>query len=809
MVEYMKTYGPALIANGYPITEIIPGTKRVGRTGWQTHPLTLEELAPFARYGIGILCGLPGSAICGIDLDLPDPDVVAKVEEQLEGIFEEKVLCMPKRVGKAPKALYICRAEKPGWAKRTSAVYVKNGVKCQAEILGRGQQFVAYGVHPDTGLPYTQTSLVGDGGFALPLDKTKLEDLPVVTEAEIGALLSLVEQVLEDSGYEQLAPASRQLSGVPSEVPEELSLSDIKCPDVSLAKAERIIREIKPDLGKGSYDTWLKYGMALHNQFDGSLEALELWKRVSLEFGPESYSSDGCDQKWASFGKSGGNQISFRWVLKVWRTATDPECMRLDYVGLTRRMLRDYGDCLAFLPDINSWVGFSAKTRKWSLVRGEALAHEYLLDQVVLRGLKEEAEQEPGEDRKAEILKFRNRLCSTVGTTTTTVLREVRLTPSALRSRSDFDSNPEYFACDNGVVHLPTGRLLPETPDMMCLRHSGVRFDPTARCPTWRRAIRQILGSEDAVRFFQRGMGAALSGRLKDNLLFLLRGLGKNGKTVVLETMAKVFGGYAESLMESTLLGCNSGFDDGGKPRADLAKLAGARLVYVSETTENARLREADVKRMTGGDGVVARAPYGKYEMRIPQTWRLVLVTNHLPRVLGQDGGIWRRFADLVCPNAFGPKGDYPEDPRLLEKLERELPGILNWLLEGYLEYSMLPRFELTPEVAAAVAEYRKEQDDVGNWVANHLAGEPDSKKFLTGSQLFAAYRDQMARECEVSRLTQRQFLLRIGNMYRSKNLRPDAIWRKSTGNVWRLYGYRLRTAEEFESEPDLASSGA
>ena len=66
-----------------------------------------------------------------------------------------------------------------------------------------------------------------------------------------------------------------------------------------------------------------------------------------------------------------------------------------------------------------------------------------------------------------------------------------------------------------------------------------------------------------------------------------------------------------------------------------------------------------------------------------------------------------------------------------------------------------------------------------------------------------------MARECEVSRLTQRQFLLRIGNMYRSKNLRPGALWKKSTGNVWRLYGYRFRIAEEFESEPDLASSGA
>ena len=51
--------------------------------------------------------------------------------------------------------LLVYRAEHAGWGKASSAIYddMFDG-KCQLEVLGDGQQFVAYHIHPDTKQPY-------------------------------------------------------------------------------------------------------------------------------------------------------------------------------------------------------------------------------------------------------------------------------------------------------------------------------------------------------------------------------------------------------------------------------------------------------------------------------------------------------------------------------------------------------------------------------------------------------------------------------------------------------------------------------
>ena len=121
-----------------------------------------------------------------------------------------------------------------------------------------------------------------------------------------------------------------------------------------------------------------------------------------------------------------------------------------------------------------------------------------------------------------------------------------------------------------------------------------------------------------------------------------------------------------------------------GGARADIVAMFGKRLVIVPETDQKARFKESAVKRMVSTDEVSARALYSRTPERVKPTWVPVMMTNYLPRIDGDDEGIWRRIAAVEF------KGYFPMEKRDVnraEKLRAEYSGILNWLFEGVKKY--------------------------------------------------------------------------------------------------------------------------
>ena len=93
------------------------------------------------------------------------------------------------RIGKAPKALFVYRTAAPLAKLRTPALAAGH-----VEALGAGQQFVADGIHPDTGNPYRWTGLC-------PLNLSP-RDLPVVDEDGLRAFLAAAEAMIRAAGGE-------------------------------------------------------------------------------------------------------------------------------------------------------------------------------------------------------------------------------------------------------------------------------------------------------------------------------------------------------------------------------------------------------------------------------------------------------------------------------------------------------------------------------------------------------------------------------------------------------------------------------
>lgn len=133
----------------------------------------------------GILTG----SLVAIDIDAPDPAMCERLVARLLEVPDAGLA--PCRTGMAPKCLFVFRTAEPRKKVKTGE-YTVNGSKCQVEVLGVGQQFVAFGVHPDTGKPYTWT-----GADLLSL---RFSDLPEISTADVDAFLADAESILAEVG---------------------------------------------------------------------------------------------------------------------------------------------------------------------------------------------------------------------------------------------------------------------------------------------------------------------------------------------------------------------------------------------------------------------------------------------------------------------------------------------------------------------------------------------------------------------------------------------------------------------------------
>jgi P4 family phage/plasmid primase-like protien len=87
------------------------------------------------------------------------------------------------------------RAASEGWGKACSAWFDDElGAAHRVEVLGKGQQFVAYHVHPDTNAPYEWVDLLGGIEFV------RADDLPVLTESQVAEALRTFERMAEEAG---------------------------------------------------------------------------------------------------------------------------------------------------------------------------------------------------------------------------------------------------------------------------------------------------------------------------------------------------------------------------------------------------------------------------------------------------------------------------------------------------------------------------------------------------------------------------------------------------------------------------------
>lgn len=334
------------------------------------------------------------------------------------------------------------------------------------------------------------------------------------------------------------------------------------------------------------------------------------------------------------------------------------------------------------------------------------------------------------------------------------MMREIKHNVAVLPE--EFDADDMLFNAQNGYVDLSTGILNQHDISKKFTRISNAEFTEKVDCPRWELFLNQIFdGNEELVHYIQKAVGYSLTASIKEQVMFILFGNGRNGKSVFLDIVSQIMGSYSMGMQADSLMvkkGGSSGHNE------DIARLNGARMVTSSEPNEGVRLDEGLIKQLTGGDKVSASFKGGHMFDYSPK-YKIWLATNHKPIIRGNDDGIWRRLP-LIPFTVQIPLNKV--DRSLKEKLMRELPGIFNWAVEGCL---MWQREGLKPpaEIQKATMEYRQEMDVIGSFIEQCCETGPGNA--IGATELFKAY-DKWAREMNEHSFTQTQFGRKIADKY-------------------------------------------
>lgn len=371
------------------------------------------------------------------------------------------------------------------------------------------------------------------------------------------------------------------------------------------------------------------------------------------------------------------------------------------------------------------WFWWSGK--RWVDDRGDKRVTEYLLR--TLRQALTDSYQDP-ELRKAV------GQCETNGAMAGTLsiaskLPELRVDPEEL------DADPYVLNCANGTLDLHDFRLRPHNADDLLTKMTEASYDEAAVGATWHNFLAEVLPNEKVREYLRRVVGMSLIGRQEQHKLPMLTGVGANGKSTAVDAILHALGSYAMAADPNLLT-------EGKTSSLGQVDLMGKRLAVVSETDKGAQMAEATAKQLTGGDRIKARKLYQDW-VEFDPSHTLMMVTNHPPKVSGDDEATWRRLTvirfDIVIP-------EDRRDGNLPELLKVDAEAVLAWAVQGLADYQV-DGLAAPDEVVFATADYRRKSDHLGRFIAEYCTTSSPALKVQTAALFDEWGRWAAAEGCE------------------------------------------------------------
>lgn len=303
-------------------------------------------------------------------------------------------------------------------------------------------------------------------------------------------------------------------------------------------------------------------------------------------------------------------------------------------------------------------------------------------------------------------------------------------------------------------------------------------LDALATSPCFQKFLLDICGGDQAkVEYLQVALGYALTGKVTEHSIFILHGPeGRNGKTTLTNVLSHVLGDLVGPIgVEMLLQQANTRSADAASPA--LRALKGKRMVWSAESDKSCKLSSSEVKRLTGGDILVARGLY-KEQASFRPTHTIFMLTNQLPDIDVNDAALRERIKVVPFDQRYvdNPEetNEHQRDPSLLARLEDESAQVLAWLVQGALKYGKNKKLPQCPAVAKDTQKYFASKDVIGRFAKECCVDSPGSK--LKASDAYNAYQ-QWCQSKGIKAVSQTAFGKEFPKLYEKKS--------ESSGNVY------------------------
>lgn len=334
--------------------------------------------------------------------------------------------------------------------------------------------------------------------------------------------------------------------------------------------------------------------------------------------------------------------------------------------------------------------------------------------------------------------------------------------------RPDEDDEATCIAAANGVLSIDGDRreLLPHTPERFNLWALPYAYEPAAQCPGWEAFLTEVMPNPENRQLLQEWFGYMISGRTDLQKILSMFGAPRSGKGTVLRVLVGMLGEQNRATVTLNQLAATFGQES----------LVGKAMAQITDANWNIREIDVAVEALKSISGEDDRG----VDRKNRTTWegklgcRFVLVANSMPRFNDPSGALLGRMLHIEFTRSFLGREDTKLTPRLLT----ELPGILNWALDGLVALNERGRL-ITP---AASIEAAEEIERTTSPVASFLRDrtdyvDPGKCVGIYLDELYEAYRSYCGGPAGIGRVTSRDVF--------SRDLRAAAAGRVVVKRTW------------------------
>ena len=491
----------------------------------------------------------------------------------------------------------------------------------------------------------------------------------------------------------------------------------------------RVETEILAHLTDYGYDDWLKVGMILHHQFEGDVEACELWDRWSSQ-GPD-YHANACENKWRTF-KGGGatlrslifkvNQKERQVALANGEIILDQGTMNHARTFLDTQYTSEEGYRIVhYAQDFYVYHGTHYEILEEQTVRAKLYA---FLDKCKKAG-------------KGGALTAFNPAPASVSAALDAVKSIVHL-PNHANTKPPIwferyaSSKPEaskLVSLKNGLFHLEDSIMIPHSLGFFTQNSLPFNYDQASDCPQWKTFLKSVwVDDQESIDTLQEMFGYILSGDTTQQKFFNIIGPRRSGKGTINKVLVSLLGQHNTVAPELGEL-CDT---------FGLQPWLGKLLASFTDARAPERNRSAVVSqllRIVGGDTItVNRKNKESWNGYLPT--RIVVYSNEVLQLTENSNALTGRMIVLKMSKSFYDK----EDTSLFSKLEKELSGIFNWAMQGLARRLQRGGHFIQPESGKGYLELMAELGNpIGTFADDALVFEP--RATVAKDDVFTAYK--------------------------------------------------------------------